>query len=93
MSWIELHPDLGRAADALERIASSLEQIVQFQADPQAAKLHRLTKAGTAPRQALDPRDQYRPNTDEELCRIQAEEERARLKQQGLPAEDEQTEE
>jgi hypothetical protein len=91
MSWIELHPDLTRAANALERIASSLEQIVEFQADPQAAKLHRLARS--APRPALDPREQYRPSTDEELCRIQEEEDKALQRSQGLPTEDEETEE
>ena len=91
MSWIELHPDLKRTADALERIASSLEQIAEFQADPQAAKLHRLAK--TAPRKAIDPREQYRPNTDEDLCRIQEEEEAALLKSQGQPSEKDEPEE
>lgn len=72
MALIEIRADLRRTADALERIASSLEALLQLRLNP-AVRTKIMRGSGTVPRISGDA---VSAPSDEDLARAEEEEQR-----------------
>lgn len=84
MSLLTINADLSRTAKALERIADSLDLLIDFHIDPATVKAHRKLRSLEA-NKAPKSEEQLRMVSDEDLWRHEQTDLRQRAVSLGLP--------
>lgn len=85
MNLLTVNADLSRTANALERIADSLELLVEYTVDPATVRLSRRKRA-PQDWHPPKPEEQLRVADDESLWKKELEDREARRISLGLPA-------